>query len=480
MRPFTSLARSGLLSLVLQLALAATVHANSITWEFNTPGAPGQAPAGWQDASQAMSPSAIPPGPYQATTFGERGVMLFKTAGNTSQRPKIRTQQVFETGITEWLVYIPPMEANARVSLGAFLYSDQSGAAANAAREIDFEIGPGRASVRAGIPNLPADALLVYLTVQPDNAAGRSGDPGSSLIFRPSDPAHHVRPGNWYLLTIELNEDQQGRYVVDWYIEKEGGPRIKARPTYTCAYGPSNAYPTTFRIYNSLENLNFMGDALPTRDHFVYFDRTSHLPLNSGCADAPATPQLITDMESDIAAGNFPLGAPGEWTRFGTAYNGMSITTNPAEVDTGAKSLRATANFAAGQSFGVRYNLFDDPFSLPCAVALTWRMRTNQPGLQRVRFVLLDADGDIWIATHTFSPTTEWEDYTIPFGAADFAIAEINGNGQFDAMLEGIGFDFLANGTSATTASFFLDDIHWESANVTDPVDPVGSWIAIR
>jgi hypothetical protein len=476
----TSMARCLILPLLVQWAMVTAVWAAPITWEFSTPGAAGQAPAGWQDASQAMSPPPTAPGPYQATSFDGRGVMLFKTAGNTSQRPKIRTQQVFQTGITEWLVYIPPMEANARVSLGAFLYSDQSGAAANAAREIDFEIGPGRASVRAGIPNLPADALLVYLTVQPDNAAGRSGDPGSSLIFQPSDPAHHVRPGNWYLLTIELNEDQLGRYVVDWYIEREGGPRIKARPTYTCAYGPSNAYPTTFRIYNSLENLNFMGDALPTRDHFVYFDRTSHLPFNSGCADAPTTPQLITDMESDIAIGNFPLGAPGEWTRFGAAYNGMSITTTPAEVDRGAKSLRATANFAAGQNFGVRYRLPTSPLTLPCAVTLTWRMRTNQPGSQRVRFVLLDSDGDIWITNSLYSPTAEWTTYGIPFGAPDFTIAEVNGNGQFDASLQGIGFDFLANGTSATTASFFLDEIYWESANVTEPVDPVGSWMAIR
>ncbi len=122
---------------LLQIVAFTATMANPIVWDFDTPGLPGVPPAEWADASQAMSPPATPPGPYQATTFDSRGVMLFKTAGNTSQRPKIRTQQTFDTGIYEWVVYIPPMEDNARVSLGAFLYSDQSGAAATAAREID-------------------------------------------------------------------------------------------------------------------------------------------------------------------------------------------------------------------------------------------------------------------------------------------------------------------------------------------------------
>ncbi len=468
------------LLVALQVLAVAIVHAQGVTWNFDTPGAPGVAPQGWSDASQAMSPPATAPGPYQATTFDGRGVMLFKTAAGTGQRPKIRTQQTFTTGMYEWVVYIPPMEANARVSLGAFLYSDQSGAAANAAREIDFEIGPGRASVRNSIPNLPANALLVYLTVQPDNAAGRSGDPGSSLVFQPADPAHHVRPGGWYKLTIELDEDQLGRYVVDWYIQAEGGPRIKARPTYTCAYGPSNAFPTNFRIYDSLENLNFMGDALPTRDHFVYFDSTSHNAIDSPDPEDPGAPHLITDIESDTTSGGFPMGSPGEWTRFGTAYNGMAITTVPNEVDEGNASLRASANFNAGANFGVRYRLPESPLDLQSAERLTWRMRTNMPGSQLVRFVLLDMDGDIWITNHTFSPTAEGEKYTIPADAAGFNIAEVAGNGQFDGLLEGIGFDFLANGTSAATPTFFIDNIYWESANVVDPPTVPGSWLSVH
>jgi len=468
------------LSVALQVTTASALLAIPITWDFDTPGNPGQPPSGWQDASQAMSPPATPPGPYQATTFDDRGVMLFKTDGNTGQRPKIRTQSTFETGIYEWTVYIPPMEQNAQVSLGAFLYSDQSGAAATAAREIDFEIGPGRANVRATVHGLPEDALLTYLTVQPDNAPGRSGDPGSSLLFQPSNPDHHIFPGNWYTLTIELNEDEQGRYVVDWYIEAEDSPRIKARSTYTTAYGPSNDFPTNFRIYNSLENLAFMGDARPTRDHIVYFDSTSYTPINPLCADAPTTPQLLTDIENDIADGRFPLGDEGEWTRFGAAYSGMGITTNPEEVDAGLASLRATADFNAASFFGVRYHLPNNPVDLRCAVNLTWRMRTDQLGAHLVRFVVLDADGDIWITNHLFSPTTTWETYTIPFGVSDFTIAEIGGNGVFDATLEGIGFDFLANNTSATTPSFFIDEITWESVNITVPPEVASSWVEIH
>lgn len=433
-------------------------------WDFDTPAAPGVAPAGWQDASQSMSPAPSPPGPYQTTTFGGESVILFQTEAGTQHRPKVRTQQTFTTGIYEWDVYIPEMEDNARVSLGAFLYSDQSGGSATAAREIDFEIGPGRASVRSSIPGLPEDALVVYLTVQPDNDTGRSGDPGSSLFFQPANPDHHVYPEEWYTLSLELREDSEGRYVVDWYIQGQGGPRIKARPTYTTAYGPDNDHPTNFRIYNSLENLNFMGDALPTRDHVVYFSQTRYTPVSSPCLDGPSGPQVLTDIEGDFSNDAVPMGSPGEWTRFGGAAPSVSITTDPALVDEGDASLATTGDFAVGSWYGVRYNIPGPPIDLECASAITWRMRTDAPGDQTVRFVITDEDGDIWAGTDQFSPTGDWETYEIDFEESAFILAEHNGNGEFDGQIAALGFDFFANGTTSSTPTFFIDNILWHPA----------------
>ncbi|MCC5876371.1 MAG: hypothetical protein JJU11_09165, partial [Candidatus Sumerlaeia bacterium] len=445
----------------LTILMGTAISAAPVTWDFDSPAQPGVAPPGWEDASQTMTPSPSPPGPYQVTTFADTSVILFQTAANTQHRPKVRTQQLFTTGIYEWDVYIPEMEDNARVSLGAFLYSDQSGASATAAREIDFEIGPGRASVRAGIPGLPEDALVVYLTVQPDNDVDRSGDPGSSLFFQPDDPDHHVYPNEWYTLSLELREDSQGRYVVDWYIQRQGGPRIKARPTYTTAYGPDNDHPTNFRIYNSLENLNFMGDALPTRDHIVYFSRTSHTPVTSACSEVPTGPQVLTNIEDDFTNNTFPMGSPGEWTRFGAAEPSISIVTDPSLVDEGSASVATTGNFAAGAWYGVRYNIPDSPIDLQCATRISWRMRTNNPGDQVVRLIVTDPDGDIWAGVDQFSPTADWETYEIDFTQASFFLAEQNGDGQFDGQISSLGFDFIANGTTALTPTFYIDGIYW-------------------
>ena len=85
----------------------------------------------------------------------------------------------------------------------------------------------------------------------------------------------------------EIGEDNMGRYVVSWYIQKERGPRIKARPDHTCKYGPDT---TDFRIYCSLENLCFIGDFLPTVDHVAYFDWVAHCTPDPNACYAPVFP----------------------------------------------------------------------------------------------------------------------------------------------------------------------------------------------
>lgn len=438
--------------------LLAAAGAQAQTWNFDTPGSPGQAPAGWSDASQSLVPFPAPPGPYQSTTFDGESVVLFMTEAGTSQRPKIRTNATFTTGTYEWRVFIPAKEANARVSTGAFLYSDQSGPQATAAREIDFEIGPGRQAVRDTIPNLPEDALLAYLTVQPDNAPGRSGDPGSSLVFQPSDPADHILPDAWYTLTLELGEDDQGRYVVDWFIQRDGRPRLQARPTYTTAYGPANAHPTDFRIYASLENLNFIGDALPTRDHFVYFDRVSF--LDEACVGFPTEPQPITDMEADTATGGFPPGAPGEWTRFGAAYGFLQLVDDPILVDSGERSLAAGADFSSSQIFGIRYNIPGGPIDAACGERITWRMRIDAPDGSFVRFVIQEPDGDIWVSNEEFPAQGEWTTHSVDLAESAFFIADASGGADFDREFAFVGFD-MRPGSTPGTPIFYFDDIAW-------------------
>lgn len=460
--------RRSLLVAVVSLGVTGAVSAQ--TWNFDVPGDPGEAPAGWSDASQSLTPFPQPPGPYQLTTFEGESVILFMTEANTGQRPKIRTNGIYTTGTYIWRVFIPEKEANARVSTGAFLYSDQSGTAATEAREIDFEIGPGRQSVRDSIPGLPEDALLAYLTIQPDTGPGRSGDPGSSLIFQPADPANHVFPDNWYTLTLELSEDAQGRYVIDWFIQRDGGPRLQARPTYTAAYGPANDHPTDFRIYASLENLNFMGDALPTRDHFIYFDSVTF--IDPACEGFPETPQPITDMEEDTTTGGFPPGVPGEWTRFGAAYDSIALTSDPALVDSGDVSLAVGANFTSEEVLGVRYNIPDGPIDMTCGEELTWRMRIDDADGSFARFVLQDQDGDIWVSNEEFPATEEWTTYSVPIAESAFFIADASGGATFDRNIAFVGFDLRpATGTN-NTPIFYFDDIAWGLAEPPPAPEP--------
>ncbi|MFC1714589.1 hypothetical protein ACFL6S_13060 [Candidatus Poribacteria bacterium] len=241
-----------------------------VIWEFDTPTAPGVAPSGWSDGSQSISPFPIPTDAYSATTFMSVGVMRFRTEANKLQRPKLMTQTVYKEGVYEWRVYIPTFEAGARCSIGAFLYSPQSSDNSNS-REIDFEIGYGRADVRTYL-SIPEDRLICLMTIQPDDS---SGTIFNIEAFTPADPSNHIEPNNWYTLTVELNEDTAGRYVVSWFIQKDGGPRLNGRSDFTCEYGPNNAFPTDFRIFCSLENLDFMGEFTPTVDHVTYFDRVS-------------------------------------------------------------------------------------------------------------------------------------------------------------------------------------------------------------
>ncbi len=189
-------------------------------------------------------------------------------------RPKIMTDASFKKGIYAWKVWIPSIEEKAQVSIGAFLYSNQSSANGND-REIDFEICYGKEEARHPSDNsydIPDGKYLCYMTVHKDEL---SGTDHNSEIFNPTDIDDHISPGNWYTLIVKLTETD-GKYNVEWYIQKNENDPIKARSDYQCNYGPNNDFPTDFRIFCSLENLEFCGDECATHDHNTFFDKVCY------------------------------------------------------------------------------------------------------------------------------------------------------------------------------------------------------------
>ncbi len=451
------------------LACATALHA--VTWEFDGPDAAGVPPTDWQDASQTLVPFPSPPGPYRKTTFDGRSVVEFQTEAMTTQRPKIRSRGTYREGLYRWRVYIPPKEANAQVSTGAFLYSDQSGGGANAAREVDFEIGPGRASVRASIPNLPEDALLVYLTIQPDNAPGRSGEPGSSLLFRPADPANHVFPDTWYTFLIHLGTDAGGHYTVDWYIQRDGGPLLKARPTHVAAYGPAGPFPTDFRIYCSLENLAFMGDALPTRNHVVFFDSVVYTPTT--CEPGSAGAETLTSIDGDTLA----PAQPGAWESRGTPAPALALEADPLLVDEGTRSLRLEADLTATTGAQVVYTLPDPPRDLACATALQWRARRLSGPTAALRLLLEEADGDIWLAADPLPVPANWSLLNQPLHFERWTLVDNAGGGDLDLQATAIGFQPEPLTPDAGPTTLLLDLVQLDLLTVdlpgaAGPADP--------
>jgi hypothetical protein len=200
-------------------------------WDFNDL-------VGWVDASQNVTnPQVSNYGIVTNSNIGMTGLEI-TTAANTFDRPKVRTiDRTYTYGRYYWRVYIAPMGAGDKASVGAFLYNDDT-------HELDFEIGYGTAVKRQEL-NAASDDLVMYLTSQ--------GNPSVSV-------QQLIKNDRWYTFSIELLENN-GNYEAIWYVDNVEVHRLNL------TYGG-----LPFGIFCSVENLHFMGDQIPQQNNYAVFD----------------------------------------------------------------------------------------------------------------------------------------------------------------------------------------------------------------
>ncbi len=179
----------------------------------------------------------------------------------------------------------------------------------------------------------------------------------------------------------------------------------------------------------------------------------------------PPPDNLITGIENDAVQDppRFPgQGDPGEWTRFGVHFGGMSIDTNPANAASGSKSLAVVGDWDADASwgFGVRYDLTEVPFDLSVGPDISFMARQTNRGAHRVQFTVVELDGDIWTgASHDI--TTTYEVYRENLQQT-LEIADQGGDGILDLTnVSHIGFTFMRNGQTGST-TFHFDEIYYD------------------
>ena len=475
----------------LLLPCLASQGVSAQQWDF-------ESPLGLADWENDSSPPTADT--FELTTFDSRSVLTVTAEANTNDRVKVRTVDTFRTGTYEWHVYIPTMqEQGATNAIAAFLYSEQSGDDTSA-REIDFEIGEGTSADRQQY-NVPAGHLLCWMTVQRDDSSGTALD---QIAFQPENPADHVARGYWYTYTIELKKDSWGRYVVSWYIQKEGGPVMKGRRDAICNYGPGD---TDFWIYCSSENFdtNWIGDYNPPQsDQVGHFD---WVRFTDGVTN------LITDVESDTTAGAAPPGtAAREWTRFGPAYDSILIGQPPAPDPVLLTDLSepdftewSEANPRPGEPgydpdlhggfpdtaidhewsrFGAAFNgIYLLTTSVADAPTVYYKARRTGGSAMTMGLVFQETDGDVWMAKVPHTLTASWVEYSLALTSANLELADSSGGGDLDHHVALLGFQVVKNSDSGTP-SFDIDDLYWASAQqpankilITDiSADTVGTY----
>lgn len=171
----------------------------------------------------------------------ENDALKITTRANSKDRIKVKTKRKdFGIGTYEWKIYIPKFNLNDQCSIGAFIY--HSG---KTPYEIDFEIGSGTITDRNQI-SANTNEAIVYCTSQ--------HHPHTSDIFK-------VTTEEWHSFKMVLIENDH-KYLVKWYIDhvllKTLQTEIKTKHKFT--------------VHNSLENLSFMGEKLPTQKNYVLFD----------------------------------------------------------------------------------------------------------------------------------------------------------------------------------------------------------------
>lgn len=187
----------------------------------------------WEDASQNTDGKTL----YEF----RGGNLRFWTEAGTLQRPKLKTVKVnYGAGTYRWRVYVPEMGMNEKASVGAFLYHDDT-------HEVDFEIGSGTAKMRAEY-GAKDDEALMFLTSQ--------GNPWHQSI-------HPIKSECWYDLCMDISIGESKKYRLTWKLNGQEVDSVEL------GFGKE----VSFGIYCSLENLEFMGDRLSTREHYTLFNK---------------------------------------------------------------------------------------------------------------------------------------------------------------------------------------------------------------
>jgi len=171
----------------------------------------------------------------------EKNNLKITTRPNSKDRIKVKTKRNdFGLGTYEWNIFIPTFKINDQCSVGAFIYHE-----GKTPYEIDIEVGSGNKEDREKVKAKPNE-VIVHCTSQ--------FKPYSSGIFK-------VNTEKWHNFKIELTE-KNNKYLIKWYINNtlvktlQSKIRIKHK----------------FTVHNSLENLAFMGNNLPTKQNFVLFN----------------------------------------------------------------------------------------------------------------------------------------------------------------------------------------------------------------
>ena len=170
--------------------------------------------------------------------YTKEDILYITTRANTADRPKLFAPQIYLDGKYTWKTYIPEVGEGDRTSVGSWIYCDDH-------HEIDFECGWGTDETRrkagAGVGD-----LVACMTNQ--------DFPFSSSYIR-------ITPG-WHEFGITL-DIVNGFYYIHWLID---GTEYKSLQT---SFGPEQA---AFRIFVSVENLNFIGMHPATQDNTGAFE----------------------------------------------------------------------------------------------------------------------------------------------------------------------------------------------------------------
>lgn len=179
------------------------------------------------------------PGPVEYFSISG-GMLSITTKGNTMDRNKLQSNDRFGQGVYTWRLHVPEIEPGAQVSVGAFIYQDDE-------HELDFEIGYGKAYAREGC-GAADDELVACLTNQKN--------PHNSTYVP-------IKPG-WHVCAIKMDVNESGLYKAIWIIDDVPVKELQL------SFGP--AQYSRFLVACSVENLTFLGDHMPTRDHTALFD----------------------------------------------------------------------------------------------------------------------------------------------------------------------------------------------------------------